>query len=332
MKQPLKYFIFNIFKNYPKQFLIVSILLIVESLVLASSVLAIIPLTDYLLDPELKNPSKITTIAVNALLVFDLNPGYVIFSAIFILINFLRSIFALAIKYTIYKIQFKIVKFHTLNLLKNIFMAKWNFFNNLAPGKLLNTLNHELPRVGSAVGQIASMMAMCFQLITYLIIPFTLDFKLTIYTITISAALGIPFLLLNKLSHKLGKLSTSTANSVMGIMNETIQAAKIILGFGNRKKAILDNEYAVNQHIDAAIKSLTIGNVTNLFFKPLAILAIIISVGISIDMEKNISEYVAVFWSLYAVVPVLANLLNLNVVIHNFLPSYEQLDELEKKQ
>ena len=151
MKQSLKYFILNIFKNYPKQFFIVLILLIIESLVLASSVLAIIPLTDYLLDPELKNPSKITTIAVNALLVFDLNPGYAIFSAIFILINFLRSIFALAIKYSIYKIQFKIVKFHTLNLLKNIFMAKWNFFNNLAPGKLLvqtvydkNNPNYEL--------------------------------------------------------------------------------------------------------------------------------------------------------------------------------------------
>ena len=59
-------------------------------------------------------------------------------------------------------------------------MAKWNFFNNLAPGKLLNTLNNELPKVGDTTGHLATMIAMFIQLITYLIIPLTLDFKFDI--------------------------------------------------------------------------------------------------------------------------------------------------------
>ena len=72
------------------------------------------------------------------------------------------------------------------------------------------------------------MISMFIQLITYLIIPFTLDFKLTVLTLIISLALGLPFLLLNRASHKFGQLNTSTANHLMNVMNETIQAAKII--------------------------------------------------------------------------------------------------------
>ena len=88
MNKSLKVFIQYILKNYPKQFLVILALLLVEAFVLASSVVAIIPLADFLLDSELKNPSKITIMAVKFLAIFNLNPSYLIFSFIFILINF----------------------------------------------------------------------------------------------------------------------------------------------------------------------------------------------------------------------------------------------------
>ena len=331
IKKSFKIFISELLNKFGKKFFLLVFLLLLEGLILATSVLTIIPLADYLLDPELQKPSKVTLFAVNLLSFFDIKPGYFIFSFIFILVNFLRSFFALFIQYSILKIKYSIIKNLTNNLLKDIFESKWSFFNNLGPGKLLNTLNKELSRVGDASGHFAIMISMFIQLITYLIIPFTLDFKLTVLTLIISLALGLPFLLLNRASHKFGQLNTSTANHLMNVMNETIQAAKIILGFGNRNKAIKENINALSSHVNVAIKSQIVGSLTNLFFKPLAILAVIISIGISVNVEKNISEYVAIFWSLYAVIPVLANLLNTNVIINNFLPSYEQLGELREK-
>ena len=331
MNKSLKYFVFEIFKLFPKQFLFLLIFLLIESFVLASSVLTIVPLADYLLDPELKNPSKITAIAVKTLLSLNLNPSYMIFGTIFILVNFIRSFFHLFIQYSINKIKFSIVKYLTIELLQDILRSKWSFFNNISPGKLLNTLNKELSVVGDASRQLAITIAMFIQFITYLIIPILLDFKLTLYTLIIAVTLGLPFLYLNNLSLKLGRLTTSTGNVVMNVMNETIQAAKIILGFGSRNRAILDNESALDQHIGVAIKSEIVGSITNLFFKPLAILAVIISIGISINVDKNISEYVAIFWSLYAIIPILSNLINSNVVLNNLIPSYEQLQEIKKK-
>ena len=331
MNKSIKYFFMEMLKNFPKQFLFLLFLLLIESLVLASSVLTIVPLADYLLDPNLNNPSKITKVAIKILATFNFEPDYFIFGTIFILINIIRSFFALSIKYFTLKIKYSIIKTLTANLLRDIFLSKWSFFSNLGPGKLLNTFNNELEKVGNATGHLATMISMFIQLVTYLIIPFALDFILTLYILIISIFLGLPFLLLNKTSHNLGKLSTSTANRVIGIMNETIQAAKIIIGFGTRKKAISDNMNVLNKHVDVAIKSQIVASLANLFFKPLAILAVIISIGISMNVDKNISEYVAIFWSLYAVMPILANLLNTSVVINNFLPSYEQLEEIRKK-
>ena len=331
LKKSFKIFISELLNKFGKKFFLLVFLLLLEGLILASSVLTIIPLADYLLDPELKNPSRVTLFSIKLLSILNINPSYIIFGSIFILVNFIRSFFALFIQYTILKIKYSITKNLTNDLLKSIFQSKWSFFNNLGPGKLLNTLNKELIKVGDASGHFATAISMFIQLITYLIIPFALDFKLTILTLLISTVLGLPFLYLMNRSHKLGQLNTSTSNYMMNVMNETIQAAKIILGFGNRNKAVTDNIKALDKHVDVTIKSQIVGSLTNLFFKPLAILAVIISIGISINVEKNISEYVAIFWSLYAVIPVLANLLNTNVVISNFLPSYEQLEQIRKK-
>ena len=60
------------------------------------------------------------------------------------------------------------------------------------------------------------------------------------------------------------------------------------------KKAITKNVKALDDHIDVTIKSQVISFIPN-FFRPVALLAVIISLAISIDVEKNISEYAAIF-------------------------------------
>ncbi len=313
------------------KFVYLFFLLLFESFVLASSVLTIVPLADFIIDPSLSSPSKITTFIIYLLSLINIDAGYFIFATMFIIANIARSFLALVIKYSILKIKYSIIKSLTVGLYNDIFSAKWSFFSNLGPGKLLNTLREELSKVGDATGQIALMFAMVVQFFTYLIIPFVINFKFTIYSLIIAFLLGLPFLLLNGLSHRLGKLNTSTANKMTSAMNETIQAAKVILGYGNIKKAISSNVNALDNHIDVTIKSQVVGVIANFFFRPIALLAVIISLAISIDVDKNISEYAAIFWSLWAIIPVLSSLINSNVVVNNLLPSYEQLQSLREK-
>ena len=143
LKKFLDLIYLEFFKNFPKQFLFLFILLLMESLILASSVLAIVPLADYFINPELSNPSKITKELMKILSLFDIDKSYFTFASIFVILNITRSFFAIFIKYSILKIKYNIVKSITKNLLENIFLAKWSFFNNLGSGKVLNTLNKE---------------------------------------------------------------------------------------------------------------------------------------------------------------------------------------------
>tara|TARA_Y100000816_G_C26106636_1_gene588313 strand:+ start:2371 stop:4131 length:1761 start_codon:yes stop_codon:yes gene_type:complete len=331
MKNSLKLLINEILSKYKLKFVYLFFLLLFESFILASSVLTLVPLADYIIDPNLENPSKITKFIIYLLSLIKIKPGYAIFAAMFVVTNIMRSFFAIFIKHSILKIKYSIIKSLTVGLYQDIFSAKWNFFSNLGQGKLLNTLREELTKTGDATGQIALIFAMSVQFITYLIIPFTINFKFTFYSLVIAFFLGIPFLLLNGLSHKLGKLNTSTGNKITSAMNETIQAAKIILGFGNSKKAISQNVNALDDHIDVTIKSQIVSFIPNFFFRPVALLAVIISLAISIDVDKNISEYAAIFWSLWAIIPVLSSIISSTVIANNLLPSYEQLQSLRKK-
>lgn len=331
IKRSLNLLIDEILSKYKIKFLYLFFLLLLESFVLASSVLTIVPLADYIIDPALNNPSRITKFIIYLLSLINIKASYVVFASMFIIANIARSFLAIFIKYSILKIKYSIIKSLTVGLYEDIFAAKWNFFSNLGPGKLLNTLKEELTKTGDATGIIALIFALLVQFFTYLIIPFTIDFKFTFYSLIIAFLLGIPFLLLNGLSHRLGKLNTSTGNKIISVMNETIQAAKIILGYGNEKKAITKNVKALDDHIDVTIKSQVVSFIPNFFFRPIALLAVIISLAISIDVEKNISEYAAIFWSMWAIIPVLSSLISSTVTANNLLPSYEQLQYLRKK-
>ena len=59
-------------KENPKSFLLLFFLLLVEGVVAASSILAVIPLADYLLDVTLSDPSKVTLFFRDKFLLFGL--------------------------------------------------------------------------------------------------------------------------------------------------------------------------------------------------------------------------------------------------------------------
>ena len=115
-KQTLKNIILETIRLFPKQALYLLILILIESIVVASSVLTIIPFADYLLDPSLDNPSKVTIVVINILKIFNVAPDYWIFGIIFIFTNIIRSFLALFISYSILKIKYSIIKQQKIEL------------------------------------------------------------------------------------------------------------------------------------------------------------------------------------------------------------------------
>ena len=331
MLDSLKILLFETIKNYPKLFLILIVSLILETFVLLSSVITIIPLVDYMLDPTLSSPNQFTIMIIKFLDFINVKESYFSFGFLFVFTNILRSVFGVLLLKIILTIKYEITKSLRLTLLEDIFSAKWKFFNDLGYGKLLNTLDQVLIKVSDIIKHLASVIPTVLQILVLLIIPFFINFKLTFYTIIISLLVAAPFKFFNKYSHKLGLNEISKQNFILSNLNEIIQSAKIILGFAKKEKTIKKIENATNEYNDVIIKKELVSELTNYLFKPFAILGIIISVGFAVNQETDLSELAGVFWSLYSAIPLIAKLIKMSLAVNNFLPNYEQLVSLRQK-
>ena len=323
------YKIIKIFKEFlakhPRHFVVLLLLLVTEGLIAIGAVIAIVPFADFLVDPLLEKPSKITSFVLTIFTYLDIEVNFWAFGMFFVGFNLLNGGLKVVIRYAILKIKYVILRRLFNDTLSMFFKARWLFFSESNHGSLLNTMNKELNTIGDTVGNIAAQFAQLIQLIVYLAVPIWLNASMTITAISLAFIFGLPFLLLNKLSYRLGKLNTSTANVAMGVLSEMLQSARIILGFGRQDNALSRYLKAFEDHIDVTIKSQTLVIAIPVFFVPLGMLASVIALGVSFQQQDPIAELTAVMWSLLSAMPILSSLLQTNTSINNFIPSYEQL-------
>jgi len=319
-------------KENPKSFLLLFSLLLIEGLLLASTVLAVIPLADFLFDSELKSPSKVTLFIQEKFLLFGIpNNNFWSFGLFFAFLNILSGGAKVCIRFAILNIKYSILRNLQTSTLQKFFSTRWSFYSGESHGKILNTMQKELNTVGDTIGAIATQFAQLIQFFVYVSIPLFLNMSMTITAMLIAFSFGILFLRLNKYSYKLGKMNTATANIMMGVLNEILQSARIILGFGNQKEARIKYLKTFDDHIAVTIKSQVLLDMIPNFFKPLGILAAVIAFGVALNLGGRVSELAAVLWSLLNIMPILSSFLHTSMSISNFIPSYEQLTFLRER-
>ena len=139
----------------------------------------------------------------------------------------------------------------------------------------------------------------------------------------------IPFLILTKTSKKLGKERTEAGNKYYAKLTETIQSAKLIMGFGLGKKQTNINFNLLDDYFSKDLKSQFVNLVSIYLFKPLAIILLIMIFGSSFDLQ-NVPSYAAIF-GVCGALPLLGHVFNTAVVINNYQLSYNQIDEIIKR-
>jgi ABC-type bacteriocin/lantibiotic exporter with double-glycine peptidase domain len=316
--------------GYPLHFGMLFLLLVVEGAVAALSVVSVVPLTDFMLDPALAKPSRITQVVIDGLGTIGSHPTFWIFGSLFVVSNFLKGSLDVAIRYAILRIKYAVIRGLFGDALQTFFKSRWEFFSGSDQGRLLNTLTRELNTIGDTLGHLATLLAQIIQLGIYLAVPLWLNPQLTLTAFGLALLFGSPFMLLHGVSYRLGQRNTETSNIAMGILSEVLGAARLILGFGRQRVAKESYLFAFDQHIKVTLRSQVLGTAVPKFFQPIAILATMIALGFAIQQQVSIPELVAVMWSLLAAMPILAALIQGNISIRNFLPSYEQLVSLRK--
>jgi len=321
----------DFFRSDRKKVLILFLLVLIEGITLTATVISIIPLTDYLLDQTLTSPSVVTSYILSITDSYQISRSFWTFGLLFVFLTVSNSFVKVFIRYKILKIKYSILRGLYKKTLDSFLSARYSFFDSENHGKFINTLNKELSIVGDTVGHLATQFSQIVQIVLYSLIPFFIDFRMTLIAIIIAFFFSSIFLALNKYSYNLGKRNTETSNVQMGVLNEVFQSIRIILGFSRKKEAKKRYIDAFDNHVKVTVKSQVLSDIVPNFFLPLGIFGSVVAFGISLDLGGRISELSAVLWSLLSLMPVLSAFLQTNVSINNFIPSYEQLNNLLSK-
>ena len=317
--------------RYPRHFGLLFLLLLVEGAVAAMSVLAIVPMADFLLDPSLKKPGRITQIVLRVFSEIGMSPSFWLFGFFFVALNLLKGTLVVAVRYAILLIKYTVLRGLFGDALHAFFKARWEFFSGSDHGRLLNTLNRELNSIGDTLGHLATLLAQVVQLAIYMAVPIWLNARMTLIALGLSLLFAAPFIFLHRISYRLGKRNTDTANVVLGVLSEILGLARLILGFGRQTRTQERYLMAFDRHVHVTLRSQTLKMAVPNLFRPLAMLAVVAAMGFGLQQQVRIPEATAVMWSLIASLPILAAVLQSNISISNFLPSYEQLVSLRKR-
>lgn len=295
------------------------------------SVLAIVPMADFLLNPTLNNPSRITLVMLRVISEIGMSPSFWLFGFFFVGFNFLKETLVIVIRYAIVVIKFAVLRNLFDDALHTFFKARWEFFSLSEQGRLLNTLTKELNAIGEILGYLATVLAQIVQLAIYLAVPLWLNAPITLTAVGLALLLGTPLTLLNRISYRWHKRNTETSNVVMSVLSEILGAAHLILGYGRQAQACDRYLRAFDQYTNISRRAQILGTSVPRAFMPLAMMAAVVAMGVAVHQQARISELAAVMWSILAAMPILAALLQGNIGISGFLPSYEQLMSLREK-
>ena len=319
------------FKKYPKNFIVLFMVTLIEGLLAIMSMIAIMPLADYLIDPNLNKTSDFTAIVIDFFKYIEVNVTFWSLAIIFITLNMCKGIFAVGIKYAVLKIKYIVVRGLFNETLVSFFKARYSFFSDSKRGEILSTLNKELNTIGDTFGHLATISAQFLQLVFYFIFPFYLNAKITLLTIFLLVLFVSPYYFFKKRIYYLGTQNAKTASDALGILTELTSASKLIISFARQKLAANQFLSSFDKHIDVSIKSqLYILSLPQIFI-PLAMTATIISIGFHVSSDNNLSEIAVVMYSLVSAIPIMSSIIQLNTAVKNFIPSYEQLIELKNK-
>ena len=122
----LKSFVHELFKNYFKEFSIITLLVVIDGFLLSLSVLSLIPLTDLFFNSE-ENFSKITIFIISIIKDINLPVNLLTFFLLFIVTTFLKSFFSIIINYQTQNLKYYIYSSLFKRLFSNVLSAKWIF-------------------------------------------------------------------------------------------------------------------------------------------------------------------------------------------------------------
>ena len=319
---------FEMIRHDFAQFFFLVFLLILETIILISSVVTALPLVEYIVDPSFENASFISLYLESFLNYLNIKKSFGVFLFIFILLNILKYSMTTIISVAIVNIKYSITYRLNNNLANSIYQSKWKFFGDKNTGIILNSFTNVITKITTGISDIAIQISLIFRIISYLSIPLLLNWKITLTTIFFVGIFTLPIKILNKYAYYWGQRNNFYDNQLLKNISESYQGAKIIFGFNLNKFAVKKIMTSLENTISFAKKNLVSQTIIMNGFQPVAFIGLSISFFVFFNDMRNLPEITTIFYSLISAAPSLSSFLKGNVSIINLEPALKQYNNI----
>lgn len=324
-------YLYMLFSKFKFLFLVNTFLFVCVGFLEMLSIVTVVPVIEMFLAPTLDNPSRITgkVIALIDLLGFaePLDKGDLVV-ALLVIIAFanVSNIFAI---YFIQKTRMILLQDLITELYTDCFNASWSFFSSGNRGTMMNTYNREVEMMGNSFRILGTMISSMFRIVFLLALPLYLSLKLTLILIGLGGVVVSPLLLIGPISYRLGKQSTEWSNRFNIVIQESFEAAKIILGYGVhvKQKEIIDTTYGNLNKV--CTRFYTLQASIPYLFQPIGLAVMLLAIYVSIEYYNlPLSEAGIIVFTLYRLIPVVGSVVADRSHIYSVIPNYEQINRL----
>lgn len=305
--------------------------LAVSSTLEGLTLLTLVPVMDYVLDPHLQTASRFTRAVVAAL---RWTGAPVVLSSLLglsVAFAILTGVTTVASGYVTLRVKYAVLRDLLMTSFERFYASRWEFFSSSSQGTLLNTFTREITNIGDSFYQLALLFASLCRIGAYLTVPLVLSWRVTLASVGIGAVFSLPFLLLSRVSYRLGRRNTLSGNALFSVLHENLTLAKVILGFGNHGKALDRLGRAFDDHRRATVKFWTLNLSIGPAFRPVGLFALGAALFFARRAGVGLPETGIILLSLFQLIPLVGSVMAQRSAVSSFFPSFEQVRELQQK-
>jgi len=305
------------------------VILFLSSTFEALSIIAISPVIDLLIHEGLSQASSITLKFVEVFEYLAIPVSLISMLVVMISLILIKNIFFLISDYLLAKFALEI-KEDVVNRLFSAFLhARWEFLLSKDFGVLGNTLLKETEQVTVVLETVAKMTANLLRILFLFGTALSMSWKVTLIVIGLVGVTLIPFSLIGKFVYRIGAIYTGAYNQFQGTVNESLNSAKLILGYGNQHKSVARLAQNVSTFTRSGLQWAIIRQVTPRTFEPIAlsIVAFAMYLGKTSYLIET-SSLIVILYSLKTSNTLVAELVNSKNRIQNIAPAVEQVHNL----
>jgi subfamily B ATP-binding cassette protein MsbA len=154
------------------------------------------------------------------------------------------------------RVKVDVVKNMRMHIFTNITNLHIGYFNDQRKGDLVSRFTNDMSEVENSVANsLKSVMKEPITLIVYIIILFTISFKLTLFTLILLPITGGVIGQIIKLLKRKAKQSQEAMGRIVNILDETFSGMRVIKAFNARDFIIkkIDNETSYHRKVNLSI-------------------------------------------------------------------------------